>query len=430
MKLWLVNHYATTPAQAGRTRHFSLARELARRGHEVTVVAASFDHVMRRQLFAEPGKTWKSGTFNGVSFVWLLTPPYSGNTPARIWNMVVFAWRLWEGTGLRRAARPDVVIGSNPHLFAALAAERLAAGLRVPFVFEVRDLWPQSFVDLGILGRNHPMVRVFGWIERWLYRKAKRIISLLPGAAGHIAKRGADARMIAWIPNGVDLSMVPPPVPPEHDGVFTVIYAGAHGPPNALDSVLDAARMLQDEGFGRRVRFRMVGQGVEKERLCRRVRSENLRIVQFQEPVPKSQVFRLLQEADAFIVTLRRSCLYRHGMSLGKLYDYLAAARPVVFGVDSMNDPIAEAGAGISVPPEDARAMADAIKKLVAMSPGERWGMGLRGRRYVERHHDYSVLAGKLEEVLLEAVSGPGRLRSREVPGRRQGGRDRIRSVK
>lgn len=406
MKIWLVNQYSAPPTSVGSVRHYSLARELIRRGHEVTLIASSFDHVMRRETRLRRDELWRHEIIDDISFLWLRTSRYSGNNKVtRAWNMVGFARQVWLEKGMEQLEKPDIVIGTVTHLFGALAAERLASRHRIPFVLEIRDLWPQTLIELGKMSPRHPVVRVLEQIERHLYRRAERIISLLPGAVDHMVDKGAERSKVVWIPNGVDLTVVPPPEPPRENGKFTLIYAGAHGLVNGLDSLLDAAAILQREGWGDRVQFRFIGTGPEKARLRQRVQAEEIRNVRFDDPVPKEQVYRVMQEADAFLVTLKNLSLYRWGMSLNKLFDYLALARPIVFGANISCNPVAEAQAGLIVPPEDAVAMAAAIKRLMAMSPAERWEMGLRGRRFVEENHDYSRLAEKLGVVLETVVS-------------------------
>ena len=143
-------------------------------------MASSFDHTTRREAHLRPGEGYRVEFVDGVRFLWLRTPPYSGNTVGRIWNMLVFGFRVWRGTGWGPIERPDVIVGSSPHLFAALAAERVAARLSVPFVLEVRDLWPQTFVDVDGYSRHHPFVALLERIERYLYRSARDLEDLLP----------------------------------------------------------------------------------------------------------------------------------------------------------------------------------------------------------------------------------------------------------
>ncbi len=400
MNIWLVNHYAILPQQAGGTRHYTLARELVERGHQVTIVASSFDHTTRQELHIPDGTPSRLEVVDGVRFLWLRTPPYEGNSAQRLWNTMVFARNV---LGLRAedlGGRPDVVLGSSPHLFAAWAAERLARRHRVPFVLEVRDLWPQSLVDLGSFSEGHPFIRWLEYIERGLYRRARHIITLLPGAKEHIVQKGGLPDRITWIPNGADADSLPPPGPPTLKDSFELMYAGTHGLANGLQVVLDAADRLRTSPL----RFRLVGDGPDKPRLMAMAEKKGLANVVFEPPVSKNQIPGLLREADAFLMVLRDSPVFRWGVSPNKLFDYMAAARPVIFSVNTPLNPVAAARAGITIPAEDADALAEAALELSTMSPEERWQMGLRGRKYVEENHNLNLLANKLELVLGGAV--------------------------
>ena len=168
---------------------------------------------------------------------------------------------------------------------------------------------------------------------------------------------------------------------------------------NSIDSILDAAVVLAKGGRAD-IKFLLVGSGQERERLIERARSLNLPNVEFPPAVPKREVGRTMGKADAFIYGLRDLPLYRFGISLNKLTDYLAAGRPIIFFGKSTYDPVRDAQAGFSVPPGDPEVLADAIERLVALTPQERMEMGERGRRYLMEHHNIPRLADRLLEVL------------------------------
>lgn len=403
MRIWVINHYALSPESAGGTRHFDLAKKLIDFGHKVTIVAASFNHWTKQDEHCRDGQLYSTSTHGDVGFVWLKTPPYSGNV-GRFFNMLTFSWRLLRRTGLKNLPSPDIIIGSSPHLFAARAAMSLAHKIGVPFILEIRDLWPQTLLDLGSMSRRHPLIMVLVRLEKNLYRHASHIIVLMPGAMSHIAETGeiADNR-VTWIPNGVDLAQVPC-TEPENDGLLEVIYAGSHGVANGLETIVQAIHLLDQMGVADRFRFTLYGEGPEKKRLQQLAVELGLRNLTFKASIPKAGVYQVLKKADAFIVTLADSPLYKYGISLNKVYDYLALARPVVFGGKSLNNPVAEASAGLVVPPEDAQAMADALTQLAAMTAEQRAEMGRNGREFVATNHDTEKLATTLERVCREAI--------------------------
>jgi len=417
MNIWIVNQYAILPTQPGIIRHFNLAAELTRQGHQVTIIASSFDHLTRKETRLKSGELYSTEFIENVRFLWLRTPSYTGNTKRRIWNMLVFAWRLWRKCGVASLPKPDVIVGSSPHLFGAFAAWRLARSMSIPFVLEIRDLWPASLVELGNVSSSHPIVIGLGMIERTLYRNAEQIVTLLPGTPPYIAERGGHRDKITWVPNGIHPKTIPLNPPTQHAAgkPLTAMYLGSHGLANSLDVVLDAAKLLKAEGAADKIRFRLIGDGPNKQALVERAAQENLgEMVQFEDPVPKHVVSELVGEADLLFITFHRCSLYRWGFSTNKLFDYFAAGRPIVIAVDSGFNPVAEADAGLTVPPGDAKAFADAIKTLCATSHEERWQMGLNGRRYVEKNHDMIQLAERFETCLQKA-SLPATLDSPEL---------------
>jgi len=404
MRVWHIDHYAAPPTRPGITRQYSLARELIRRGHEVTLVAAAFDHRTRQIVHLRPEEKAKLEQIQGVPFLWTRAFPYQRNSIRRVINMFSFAWRAYKESPKWIKGPPDIIVGTSPNPFAALTAYHLANRYGVPFVLEVRDLWPQTLIDLAGFSHYHPFIVILSLIERILYRRAQAIITLLPGSQEFIAKKRGNSKNIYWIPNGVDFDLIPDPVPPPSAPPFTVMYAGAHGLANGLDIALQAARRLQEEGWGARVQFRFIGDGPEKPRLVHQARAWGLQNVIFEDPVPKKEVYPRLQQAHSFLMILRDSPLFRWGISPNKLFDFMAMARPVLFCVRTPYNPIEEHRAGLTAPPDNPQALAEAIRTLAQTPAEERWAMGLRARAYVEQEHDLRKLAGRFEKVLLAVI--------------------------
>ncbi len=408
--VWIVNHYAVTSDLPGGTRHVDLGRELAKRGWQVTLFASSFQHYDHREAKLAPGETWKLEKVDGVTMVWIRTTPYAGNDARRVRNMVSFMLRAWwVGRRLPRAAReiqaPDVVIGSSVHPLAVVAAWRLARRYRARFVMEVRDLWPETLIDMGELRERSLAARGLHALVDFLYHRADRIITLLPRAGEAIAARGVPAERIAWIPNGVNVDRFDPRPRTRNPGdPFTVMYLGAHGRANALDALLEAAKLVQAEA-GAAVRFVLIGDGPEKSHLREEAKRLGLENVEFRPPVPKEAVPRALEGADAAVAVLLDLPLYRYGISLNKLYDYLAAGRPMILAGNPVNSPVAEAQCGLSVPPGDPRALAEAVLELAKAPPERLAEMGRRGRTYAKTYHDWSLLADRFADVLEEVVA-------------------------
>ncbi|MEJ0009718.1 MAG: glycosyltransferase family 4 protein [Alphaproteobacteria bacterium] len=404
--VWLVNHYALLPGGSGGTRHYTLAKELKRLGWNPVVIAASTEANTGKQRLAR-GEPSRRETLDGVDFLWLRAPSYRGNGAGRLVNMACFALRL-AFLPRRALPRPDVVLGSSPHPFAALAAWLQARQRRVPFVYEIRDLWPQSLVELGRISPKHPLMLAFGAIERTLCRKAARIVTLLPGVKDYLVPRGVAEDRIVWIPNGVDTSLFADVAPPPERAEFTFMYFGAHGNANGLDTLLRAMQSV--EARDPSVHLRLIGDGPRKPGLEALARELGLARVSFEPPVAKQDIPRLAAEADAFVFILVAAPVFRkYGISANKLFDFMAAARPLVFACDAGNDPVAEVRAGVSVAAQDAPALAEAMLALAVLPLAERQAMGARGRDYVLARHDFAMLAKKLADTLAVSMAEKGR---------------------
>ncbi|MGD9676611.1 MAG: glycosyltransferase family 4 protein, partial [Candidatus Bipolaricaulia bacterium] len=285
--VWILNHYASIPEHSAPTRQFDLAKRLLGRGFVVTLVASS----LRRAPASVPvrgDERFVAYDVEGVRCIVLRSNSRTrGNDATRVRNMLEFARRLWiDGRTCFRgeAPRPDAIVGSSPHLFTAFVGCRLAQRFGVPFVMEVRDLWPETFVAFGFWGRRHPIVVALRMLERYLYRRADRIVVLMPEAWRYITRlSGVPKERIVWIPNGAAVSEdTVEPAAVAHRP-FTVMYLGSHGRANVLDDLLTAAHLLQDQGDD--VRFELVGDGWEKKRLVERANALGLRNVTFFDPV-------------------------------------------------------------------------------------------------------------------------------------------------
>lgn len=392
--LW-INHFAIPLGEGGGTRHYEVGRELGRRNWTVTIAAADF-HYISRKYIRRADTTMRdvvSEPLEGVEFRWFWSAPYERNDWRRVWNWVSFSRSLLHGA--QQTHRPDVVIGSSPHLFAALAGERLAQRWGVPFVLEVRDLWPESMVAAG--GRKGPAYYVFERIAHYLYRRARRIICLARGTMTHLEKLGVDPGRLVYVPNGVDPEAFARIERPSRD-TFTLVYAGAHGPANGLDVVLGAAALLRDDP---RYRFLFVGDGPAKQELVRSAFERGLKNVEFRDPVSKLQMPEILAEADAGLMVLRDTPLFAFGVSPNKLFDYFGAGLPVVCNVPGEVAAMVQAARGGELArPGSAESLAAAIRRLWERGAEERSEISRSARDWVAREHGRPVLAARLDDAL------------------------------
>jgi glycosyltransferase involved in cell wall biosynthesis len=403
--VWLLNHYAQEPGHPGGTRHYCLAKYLPDGGWRMVILASSVElNTGRQRLGPYALSRWQR--FGAVPFFWIKTPRYRGNGVGRILNMLAYTAMVLVLPWAKRLPAPDVIIGSSVHPFAAWSAAILARIYRVPFLFEVRDLWPQTLIDLGTIKPDSLPARGLRQLEQWLYQRADRIITLLPHADDYIVPLGIPGDRIVWLSNGVDLDSFAYSAPWAGSKTLTLMYFGAHGNANCLDDLLWALALLRNRELSKPIRVRLIGDGPLKKELMDLARSLDLNMVTFESPVPKDKIPVLAADADFFVVTLLDLPVYRYGISLNKLFDYMAAGRPVVLAGNPINNPVADANAGITVPPRDPEALATALQTMIEMSDAEREQMGRNARRYVEQHYDYPVLAQRLAQVL-DQVSSP-----------------------
>ncbi|UVL85606.1 glycosyltransferase family 4 protein [Pseudomonas sp. B21-028] len=400
--VWIFNHYAQEPGGAGGTRHYQLAKNLPAYGWKASIIAASVEHQSGRQRL-DVSEAVRLDEYAGIPFLWLKTSEYKGNGTARMRNMLEYTWQVVKPGRLSALNKPDVIIGSSVHPFAAAAGAILAWRHNVPFVFEVRDLWPETLIDMGRLGRNSMIARTLRVLEKWLYKRAKRIVVLLPKAHEYIVPMGIDAKKIAWIPNGVDLQDFPRPEDKVAGDGFTLMYFGAHGPANGLDNVLRAQHIIEENPEMSHVQLRIIGNGPCKAELIALAGELGLKRVSFEDPVPKREIPALAAQADAFVFNLINAPVFKYGISSNKLFDFMAGQRPVLFCCDAGNNPIEDSGSGFTVEPGNPKALADAVTRLSSLTTAERMAMGNAGRHYVEVEHGFDKLAGSLAHCLNEA---------------------------
>ncbi len=412
MNIVYINHYAGSPTLGMEFRPYHLAREWVRSGHAVWMLAADHSHVRSRQPAAG------DEIIDGIQYRWYVTPSYQGNGVARLCNMAAFLRAVWADTPrLVRNFKPDVVIASSTYPMDFWVARRLARRAGAKLVFEVHDLWPLSPIELSGMSPYHPFALLCAWAEGSAYRQADVVVSMLPKVHEHMARRGLDLRKLHIVPNGIaadDWQGAPEPLRADvqaalararrggpHNSRTVVGYAGSMGLPNALDTLLDAARVLQTLPAGDALSFVLVGSGHEQARLQQRVHDEGLQAsVQFLPPINKAQIPAFLAAVDIAYIGWQRVPIYRFGIAPNKLMDYMMARCPVLHAVEAGNDPVAEAGAGLTVAPESAMAVAEGLQRLAAVPLPERRAMGERGRGFVLAHHAYAGLAQRFLQAV------------------------------
>ncbi len=405
INIWILNHYAITPDMPGGTRHYDFGKELIKKGYGVTIFASSFNHQEHKELKLTRKEKYKIENYNGVNFVWIKTFPYQKNNWQRVLNMISYSWRVCLiGKKITKIdgniRKPDIIIGSTVHLLSALSAYQLAKYYKVKFIMEIRDLWPQSLIDIGKLKKISPVAIVMRFLERYLYHRSQAIIILSPTTESYLTSLGINRENIYLIPNGVDVSKY---IITKQDinkrEEFKVMYAGSIGIVNALNPVLQAMKIIQNNNL-KNIKFIFIGSGIEKNRLIKEYRELEINNIEFLNPVSKVDMPRILSDVDACLLA-ENKILYG---SSNKLMDYMAASKPIIFSTFGDHNIVQDVNCGISVSPQNPAQIAEAIIRLYNISAEERQKIGKNGREYIERYRAIPVLADKLEKVIQAAT--------------------------
>ncbi|MDR3572903.1 MAG: glycosyltransferase family 4 protein [Anaerolineaceae bacterium] len=411
MHILLIHQAFAALDEAGGTRHFEMACYLANHGHKVTIISSPVSYLTGKPRGNKIPWVEKQEPRPGVTILRTYTyPALHRSFSHRVLSFLSFMVSSFSA-GVR-VKHVDLVWGTSPPIFQGITAWLLAKIKRVPFLFEVRDLWPAFAIAIGVL-RNPILIHASLWLERFLYGHADRVIVNSPGFVEHVHLRGA--RRIELIPNGADPAMFDPQAGGQSirrqlglDGNFIVLYAGAYGLSNDLGIVLQAADQLR---ANQAVRIVFVGDGKEKPALLAQAKEMNLENVLFLPPVPKTEMCTILAAADACIAILKPIELYKTTYP-NKVFDYMAAGRPVILAIDGVIKTLVEtAKAGLAVEPGNPKALACAIQQLSDDRNHAR-ELGLAGRTYVERYYNRADLSQKLALVLEDLGRSYGRKNS------------------
>ncbi len=404
MRIWMINHYAVPLGAKNASRHAVLAKYLRQSGHEITIFAASLAHgtdVSSNLSEFAPGEKYLDECRDGTQWRFIRTKPYRNNFQ-RLRLMYDFHVKVVQSA--IDLPKPDVVIGSCVHPYAVEAARKIGRQLTVPFIYEIRDIWPESLVDVGGMSPWHPAYQLFRRMEHKAFRSADGVLSLLPGMRSYAENHGIVADRICYLPNGIDPEAYPLLTKPSNGHEFLCSYFGAHGPANNLTNILEAASILQ-KNHQNHIRIQFVGDGSSKQSLVEHSKALGLNNVSFHAPVVKNELIKFAERTDAFLFNLKKMpIIEKYGLSSNKLFEYLVHARPIVFACSSFNNPVEESGAGISIPPEDPQTMANAITHLSQTGVETRHRMGIQGREFALQNHDLAKLAERLAGFLAETI--------------------------
>jgi glycosyltransferase involved in cell wall biosynthesis len=388
----IVNHNAGSPQHGPNLRSYYTAKYLVRRGYSVHIFSSSFSH----KYVCLPnvsGQVTKE-KIDDIHYYWVRTRPYKGII-GRVWSFRQFAKKLDRVISEHIHEMKVLICSSPPPVFSCIC-HRIARRYGARFIFDVRDLWPLTILEMGAASRYNPYILYMERLERFAYKNADMVVSALPCSESYMREKGLPESRFCCIQNGtevgpkpsIDEAELPKDIRKILNGKspFRVGYAGAFDRSKDLDSFLRAAALLRE----RDIQFVLVGKGRERRRLASQ--AAELPNVSILPPVRSDQIQWVLARFDVCYMGLKNKPVFRYGVSLNKQFEYMRAARPILNAINAGNDIVLEANCGISVKPEDAHAIADAVVRFAAMAQCERREIGERGAVYLKANHTYDVL--------------------------------------
>ncbi len=406
LRILYLSQYFPPEMGAPSARVYELSRRWVKNGDQVTVLTGFPHHPIGVIPPEYQGYRFLEENKDGIRVVrtYIFAAPNKGFFK-RILSYVSFMCSsIIQGT--KKVGKQDVIIATSPQFFVGVAGFIISRLKGIPFIFEVRDLWPESIVQLGQL-KNRFLIRFLEWIEMLLYKKAIHIVGVADSTVKILTERGVPSEKITIIKNGVDLQLFHGQSDPNalkkkygFEGRFVVSYIGTHGLSHALDKVLDTAELLKEN---EEILFLLIGEGAEKEHLIQKAKAMNLTNVHFLNQIDKQQLPDYYGLSDVVLVTLRDLPLFRSVIP-SKIFEIMAMARPIIISVDGEAREIVEqAKAGIFSKPEDVQMLKEKILQL-KNDEHLRERLGKNGRQYVKKYFDRDKLAAKYQQLLHQLI--------------------------
>ncbi len=393
--IWIINEYAGTPYHGMEFRHYYLGKELVKLGNKITVVSSSYSHLFKNL------PTNRKDKIDGVDYLWLKTFNYgNSHNKKRVLKWFLFMFKVFFLPFALK--KPDVIIVSPMAPFPIFPAWVLSKIYKAKLIYEVKDIWPLSLIELGGFQPSHPFIKLMSWFERFAINKSDIIVSNLQNYGEHIKKDLNIDKNFTWISNGVDLDElnnieslsddIKDMIPKDK---FIVGYTGTIGVANAIDSLCQSAKKLQKN---KNILFVIVGSGQEKEKLIEQY--GKLDNILFIDSIPKQQVQSMLSLFDICFLGWNRENLYNYGTSANKIFDYMYSSKPILNAFSGAGDIVTISKCGISVEAQNVDSISLGILELYNMGKTKRDIIGKNGYDYVSEHFTYDKLAKKYIEII------------------------------
>lgn len=414
MRILLIHQYFLEKDDGGGSRFNEMTRVWEAEGHEVTVLAGMVHYATGKKRPKYKGKyTLREQYSDNVEVIRCdVSEAYNVNFLGRLWAYFSFVFSSIYAGFFKTKGKYDVIVVTSPPLFVGITAYVLSIFKRIPFVFEVRDLWPESAIDTGVL-KNKVIIKMAYWFEAFMYRKAKLINVLTPAFERKLIDvKKVPAQKVIMIPNGADFAI--------SDGILkgfdvfgfrkeqgwdnkkVITYVGAHGVANHLIQVVETADLMRDN---KEVLFLLIGGGMRKAALKEEVSRLGLTNVQFVDSVPKTEVFKYIKASDFGMSVLKKVDTFKTIYS-NKTFDYMACKKPIFMVIDGVSRELVEkAACGVFVEPENPTDFKIKIENYLALTEEELRQLGESGYQYAKEHFGRDNLASKYLEHIKGAIA-------------------------
>jgi glycosyltransferase involved in cell wall biosynthesis len=402
--VWYISKYANVSAYGADTRQASFCKEFAKAGHRVRLITSNSSHLYTS--LPQFKFRYKDMANEGYKVTWINTLKYTKATSIkRLFSWVWFEFFVFMMAFRKQYEKPDVVISSSLSILSVLSGCFYKKYYKAKFIFEVRDIWPQTLIDLKGFSRKHPLIWALSKIEHLGYKYSDVVVGTMPGLRDHVENEVGLGSKVVLIPQGVNLGFYTNNQ--EHlssyfidnympKNKFVVTYTGTIGDANALEYIIDAAKLFHQDEMND-VHFLFVGDGYLKDTLVEQARGTSN--ITFAPAIKKEQVQHVLALSNILVASVRNEKIYKYGISLNKFIDYMYSKKPVVCMFTGYPSMINEANCGEFTPSEDVQSFVDTIKKYKKMSVNELNIIGENGHRFLVEQRDFSTLASKFMEL-------------------------------
>lgn len=401
--IWVINQHCYPLGESNWTRHYDLFNKFNQEDWNIEIIGGSFVHDRRRQILKNNEK-FQIRKIDNLNYHILSGKPYKSSI-YRVLTMIEFMFKsVFYAKKIKNI--PDIIYSSTPHPFNCLAGIYLAKKYKCKHIVEVRDVWPETWVDMGKMTKKNIIYKIFAVLEKYIYKKADAIITLTSNK-NHYLELGIPEEKVHLVSNGVDiekfdynLANYKQDILPKNK--FNIVYTGSIGIANALEVVIEAAEILKEN---KDIHFNLIGEGELKNTYIEQVNEKKLNNISFYHAVEKKYIPSILKNSNLLIVALKNIELYKkNGISLNKIFEYLSSEKVIILAGYPDNDLIKISNSGLSIEPENSKAFVEAIMKIYFMSTTEREELGKNGRKYVEENFDWKILSKKVENIIINIV--------------------------